>query len=545
MTDQNRPEGQQPPPTEATPTAVASPPDEQQQQQHQPPVVEEPAGEEVVGEEAPAKLRQEVEIKDIGPCKKHIKVVVDREDIDARMGDHFSKLVFESNVTGFRPGKAPRKLVEKRFFKEVGQQVKAEVLMASLQQLGDDYDLAPLSEPNIDIDKIEIPETGPMVYEFEAEVRPEFDLPEYRGLKLKRISRTFSDEDVTETRRRLLRQHGQVAPKDNGVAEMGDIVVVDMSIKDGDRQLGEFQESSLNVERQLAFKDGLIRNFADQIKGARAGDKRTFDVELSPQAGGGLGGKTVQAVMEVKDVKTVRLPDLTPEFVEENFQVASAEQLDELIRVLLERNLEHTQRRSARLQVLQLLTGGKDWQLPEDLLKRQFRRARARRIMEMRSDGLSDEEIAKKIRLMEQDLLNETAVALQEHFVLQKIAELEDIEVDEDDLNDEIERIADQTGESPRKVRARLQKDDMLDALMAEMIERKALDLILETAEYVEEDQGQQSQDAAQKGGAGTEELATVEVQAVPGQMTDMAAKETETEKKTEEPAPGTTQEGQ
>ena len=84
----------------------------------------------------------------------------------------------------------------------------------------------------------------------------------------------------------------------------------------------------------------------------------------------------------------------------------------------------------------------------------------------------------------EQDVLQSTALALKEHFVLQKIAEVEKIDVDDDDINDEIERIADQNDESPRRVRARLEKEDLLETLAAEIIERKALDLILDSAEY-------------------------------------------------------------
>ena len=106
--------------------------------------------------------------------------------------------------------------------------------------------------------------------------------------------------------------------------------------------------------------------------------------------------------------------------------------------------------------------------------------------MEMRSDGIAEEEIAQRQRLLQQDVLRTTELALKEHFVLQKIAEKEKIEINEDDLNEEIDRLAEQADESPRRVRARLEKEDLLDALAAEMIERKALDLILDAAEYEE-----------------------------------------------------------
>jgi trigger factor len=104
--------------------------------------------------------------------------------------------------------------------------------------------------------------------------------------------------------------------------------------------------------------------------------------------------------------------------------------------------------------------------------------------MEMQNNGIPEEEIRGRQRLLQQNALRATELALKEHFVLQKIAEVEKMDVNEDDINDEIERIADQNNESPRRVRARLEKDDLMEALAADMVEAKALDLILENAEY-------------------------------------------------------------
>jgi trigger factor len=472
-----------------------------------------PPPEEAKDDEA-KKLHQTVEIKDIGPCKKHIRVAVERKDIDERMNEKFSELVPDANVAGFRPGKAPRKLIEARFSREVGDQVKTEVLLASLQQLAEDHDVAPLSSPDIDPATIELPKEGPLVYEFDVEVRPQFDLPNYKGLKLKRPVHTFTDEEAGQEERRLLAPYGQVVPKPDGVAEVGDVLVADVTIRDGGRQLGSMKESQFRVEKQLAFKDGLAGRFAEQVRGARAGDKKTVDVTLSSAvADPSLAGKTVQAVFDVKDVKTLRLPELTHEFLH-TFGVHTPEQFHELIRVYLQRRLEYQQRQSAREQVLAHIAAAATWELPEDLLRRQARNAMNRRVMEMRADGISEEETAARTRLMQQDVLRTTALALKEHFVLQKLAEVEKIEVSDEDLDEEIERIAVQNDESPRKVRARLEREDLLEALAAEMIERKALDLILDSAEY--EDVPLTAEDAPA--------VTSVEAQAVPGEMKDPAA---------------------
>jgi trigger factor len=466
------------------------------------------------GAEKPAKLSQAVEMKDIGPCKKHIKVTVERDAIDKRLDEKYSELVSDANVAGFRPGKAPRKIIEKRFHKDVVDQVKAEIMMQSLEQLGEENDVAPLSPPNIDPTKIDLPEQGPLVYEFEVEVRPTFDLPDYKGLNLKRPIHTFTEAEIEEQEHRIVAPHGQVVPKPEGDAKIGDYLVADVVFKDDDQTISELKETTLRVEKILAFNDGFIRNFADQVKGAKAGQTKTAEVNLlKSSARPELADKKVKAEVQVKEVKTVRLPELTHELMHE-FGVHSPEQLRERIRVALDRRLEYQQRQSARQQVLQHIAAAASWDLPQDLLARQARAALGRRVMEMRAGGMSDEEIQGRLRVMQQDVLNSTALALKEHFVLQKIAETEKIDVSEDDINDEIERIAYENNESPRRIRARLEKEDLLESLAIELIERKVLDLIFESAQY-EDEQIDNPVDNS---------YATVEAQIVPGQMTDITA---------------------
>ncbi len=464
------------------------------------------------GTKKPEKLGQTVEIKDIGPCKKHIKVTVNREDIDKRLGAKFSELVLESNVAGFRPGKAPRKIIERRFQKDVSSQVKGEILLASLEQLAEDHDIAPLSSPNIDPLKIELPPQGPLTYEFEVEVRPQFDLPNYKGLKLRRIVHTFTPEEIELEERRLLTPYGQIVPKPDGNVQLHDILVADVTTRDGERLLSEIKESTFRVNKQLAFKDGIAKKFLEQVQGANAGDTRVVGVTLSSYVSDpALQGKTVQATFAIKDVKTVVLPELTHEFLH-TFHVKTPEQLRELVQVVLQRRLEYQQRQSIRQQVLEHIAAAATWELPNDLLLRQSRRALQRRVMEMKADGIAEDEITSRMRLLQQDVIKSTELALKEHFVLQKIAEEEKIDVNDDDLDEEIDRLAEQGDESPRRVRARLEKEDMLEALAIEMIERKALDLILDTAEYTDVPLGSENEEPA---------MSSSEQQAVPGEMQD------------------------
>jgi trigger factor len=456
------------------------------------------------------KLPQSVEIRDIGPCKKHVKVVVDRAAIDARFDEKFTDLVRsdQSFVSGFRPGKAPRKIIERRYKKEVAAEVKTEVLMASLEQLAEEQAISPLSPPELDPNTIGIPESGPFIYEFDIEVRPEFDLPSYKGLKLRRPTHTYTDAEVAEEAKRFLEPFGQIVPKDDQTVALDDLITADVVIQRDGKELNKLEEVRVKVEERLALSDGVAENFGQVMVGAKPGETRTVDITLSQEiANPALRGTTVQAVFTVKEVKTVKLPELTPEVLG-YFGVRTPEQFNELIRVRLERQLEYTQRQSARKQVLQLLAGDAKWDLPQDLLRRQARKTLARRVMEMRSAGMTDEQIAGRQRMLELDSLRSTAAALKEHFVLQKIAEIEKLEIEDADIEAEIEAIAERAGESYRKVRARMEKEDLIEALATELLERKALDLVLASAEY---EDYELSPTEDQEG-----EVATVAAQALP-----------------------------
>ena len=458
------------------------------------------------------KIEQTVEIKDVGPCKKYIKVTIARAVLDKKFDEKYKELVGESWVPGFRPGKAPRQIVVRKYKKEVDNEVKSQVLFASLEQLAEDHDIAPLAPPNLNPAALVIPEAGDFVYEFEVEVRPSFDLPDYKGMKLKRPTQTFTDRDVQLEKMRVLERFGQKVPKD-GPVEVGDYVTVDMTSTLDGKVLGTAKELVLRCDDSVSFRDGIASKFGEQMKGAKAGDKRTVDVQLTEAvANEQLRGKSVKAELEVKDVKSLRLPELTDEFLQETFNVANAEQFDEKLRVTLGRRLEYRQRQAAREQVLATIASAADWQLPRDLLARQAHKALARRVMEMQEAGMGEEEINARRRMLERDVIASTTASLKEHFMLQKIAETEKIDIDEDDINDEIYDIAEQTGESPRKVRAQFEREDLLETLAAKIIERKALDLILDSAVYEDYEIGKEA-------GVGS-----VEAQTVDGEIKDATA---------------------
>jgi trigger factor len=419
-----------------------------------------------------------VQIASPSACERHVTVTVSREDVDRYLDEAYSDLMATAAVPGFRVGRAPRKLVENRYKDEIGEKIKGSLLMDSLSQISEEQSFTAISEPELNLDAIEVPEDGPMVFEFDIEVRPEFDLPKWRGLKIERPIREFTDADVDAQLEQMLARYGQLVPHD-GPAAAGDYVTVNIRTSEDGRQVAYEEERSLRVRPQLSFLDGRIDDFGKLMEGAKAGDKRTASISLTQDAPNeALRGKTLSVEFEVLDVKKLKLPELTADFLQEMGGFESEEKLREAIRANLQRQLEYEQQRKARQQITAELTKKADWDLPPGLLKRQSVRELERAVMELRRAGFSEMEIRARQNELRQNRAASTAKALKEHFILERIAEDEKIASEEGDFEQEIFLIALQSGESPRRVRAQIEKRGLMDVLQNQIVERKVLERV-------------------------------------------------------------------
>jgi trigger factor len=437
------------------------------------------------GDEAPFKMSLAVDIQNAGPCKKHVKVQVPRSDLDHYYNEAVKDLVTNAAVPGFRTGHVPRKLVEKRFRKEVGEQVRQKVLMQSLQQLGEDYKLDAINEPDLDVETLVLPDEGDFTYEFDIEVRPEFELPNYAGLRIKRPVRKITDAEVQNYLENYLAQFGQLVPHD-GPAEAGDYVLAEMRFESNGTELSRSAEKQIRLRPKLRFADAEVTGFDKLMNGVRPGDKREAQSKIAVEASKvELRGEPLTIHFEIKDVQRLRLPELNQEFLDQ-LEVESEAALREEIRDILERQVTYEQRQATRKQVLEQITASADWDLPESLVKRQVENALHREILEMQQAGFTDEQIRARQNELLQQQISMTRQALKEHFVLDKIATQEKLEVAPHDKDVEIAYMAMQRGESPRKVRARLEKTGLIENLEAQILERKAVDVVLAKAVFTD-----------------------------------------------------------
>ncbi len=444
---------------------------------------DDPVGEEGQADEAPQKLNLQIEVEKPSACERHVIVKIPREDIERYYDKAFSEMMGSAAVPGFRPGRAPRKLIEHRFRKDVADQVKGSLLMDSMAQITDDEKFAAISEPNFDPLVVELPEEGPMTFEFDLEVRPEFDLPEWKGLSVERPMREFSEADVDKRLETIVANRGQLIPFD-GAAGPGDYISCNLTFRNGEEVISSSSEEVIRLKPVLSFRDGKIEKFDKQMKGVKAGETRDIEARLTQDAPNeALRGKSVTAVFEVLEVKKLKVPELNAEFLS-SLGFDTVEELREMVRKGLDNQLHYQQQQAARKQITAALTASATWDLPPDLLRRQSGRELERAVLELQRNGFSETEIRAHENDLRQNSAAATAKALKEHFILERIAEDQQIDAEPDDYEHEIQQIADQTGESVRRVRARIDKGNLTDALRNQIIERKVIDLVLKHAKF-------------------------------------------------------------
>jgi trigger factor len=450
---------------------------------------------EVENQEKDQPLDLQVELTSPSACERHVTVTISRSDVDRYLDNAFGEMMPTATVPGFRVGRAPRKIVENRYRDEVSEQVKGTLLLDCLEQISNEQHFTAISEPEFDLEAVEVPKDGPMTFEFTIEVRPEFDLPKWKGLKLNRPVRKFADADVDEQIEQMLSRYGQLVPHE-GAAEEGDYLSLNITGTFDGNRVAEEQETIVRIRPTLSFRDARLEGFGKLMKGVKAGDHRTAEVTLTQDApNADARGKKVQLDFEVLEVKKLKLPELTAEFLQEIGPFESEEAFRDAVRKNLERQLEYQQQRNARSQISALLTKSADWELPPGLLERQAARELERAVMELRRSGFSEAEIRARENQLRQNSKATTAVALKEHFILERIAEDEKVDVDERDYDKEIFLIAAQSGESPRRVRAQLEKRGLMDVLRNQIIERKVLELVQAEAKFNDEPYAPQATD--------------------------------------------------
>ena len=302
------------------------------------------------------RLNLSVDVKDAGPCLKHIRVTIPRVDIETllcrchRQPRRLRGSAWLSRRTGFR-----RRWCRSGSARKLQDQVKQKLLIDSLEQVAEDNKLDPINEPNLDVAALDLPQEGDFEYEFDVEVRPSFELPDYGGLKIERPTVNVTDEQVNTYLERFLAQYGQLTPHE-GAAEAGDYLTLKVIFTRNGERLNELDEVNARLRPVLRFRDAELENFQELFAGKHVGETCESDLKISSEAQSvELRGETVHAKFEILDIKRLELPEMNKALLD-RIGAESEEDVRKNVQDTLKRQAEYRQRQFARTQVLSKIT---------------------------------------------------------------------------------------------------------------------------------------------------------------------------------------------
>jgi trigger factor len=444
-----------------------------------------------------------VTIEDAGPCKKKITIEIPHESILKATDQQYKDLMKEATVPGFRKGRAPRRLLEKRFGKEATEQIKLKLLADASTAAVKDYNLKTLEEPDMtaeQVDKIVMPEESPMKFDFEIEVRPEFELPALEGIPVTEKTSEVTDEQVEEYITRMRKYAGLWTPRKSGVAELDDQIIADAVMKiEGVEQEEKLDNIEIYVRHggfvgQVPVEDLdqlLIGAKADQVKETSVDIPKTYFKEE-------YRGKKIEIKITIKDIKELVPADLNEAF----FTYTGAKDLEELqkqIRTRLQHQLEHQIKDESAEQIYSYLDNNTKFELPLDVVAKQAQTVLRRRYINLLMKGFQKEQIEQQLDQLKASSEEQAKQQLKTFFIIDKIAENFGIDVTDEEINGHIARLAIQEGQRPERLRQQMEHDGTLSQFGLQIRQDKCIAKLLETAKITKSQAAEKTEKTEEK----------------------------------------------
>jgi trigger factor len=445
-------------------------------------------------------LNLQVVVADIADCQKELTIEIPASDVQSEYNKAYDAYARHAKIPGFRPGKVPKAVVKQRFAKEIKGEVLNSLLPHAIGHAIEDHKLKVIGSPNVNPDDIDIKEGEALSFKSQVTVLPDFELKNYQGIPVtKRVARV-TDEAVEKAIEVIREQSAQLIPVEDRASLTGDFVSINLVGKYIDPPAEEdLKTEDLVIELGA---QGVQPEFNDNLTGVKEGEVKAFTVKY-PQdfPSQGLAGKTLDFTATINSVKIKELPELNDEFAEESAEEFGANYKDvaglrEQVRKDIAAANDHEAEMDLRDDLLANMAKEYDFPLPAPLIEQQANQRMQDFIQRLMQSGAYAQIAAKDInweaRQEEERVRAKTDVKLA--LILGAVAQAENVVISQEDMDNEIERIAESMGRSAEEVEANLTKNDALSSIENRLRSNKVIDLLVSkaeitTEEYDEEDE--------------------------------------------------------
>ncbi len=409
--------------------------------------------------------------------KREISVEVPAEEVTRETENLIQKYQKVARLPGFRAGHVPASIIRQRFKEDLKSDVVEALVPRYFRKEAEKLGMVPVSQPRVT--DLHIHEGEPLRFKASFEIMPEIHVQGYKELRADHPEIVVKDEEVDEALNSVREQHATFTSIEGRPLADGDFA---QSSMDGKPKDGDDKTQPVHMDEVLIEIGGknTVPEFTENLRGANAGDEQQFEVSYPEDSNDKrLAGKTFIYTVKVQAIKQKSLPELNDEFAKELGEFSSVDQVRKQIRDNMEAERKHTSEREAKDKLVNELVKRNDFEVPESLVDRQIDLRLERGLRALAAQGMKMEDMKKmdlpRLRAGQRD---QAVQDVKSSLLLERIAEMENINVGEDELNHELEALAAQTKQTPEAVRARLTQDGGLDRIRNRIRSEKTLDFL-------------------------------------------------------------------
>lgn len=407
-------------------------------------------------------------IEDISTTKKRLKIEIPADGIEREIRDSLEKLRRKTTLPGFRPGKAPMDLIERRFGKDVEADVLDKVIPQGYAEALKEANIIPVASPILE-DKIDFKRNQPISMTLMVEIMPKIENLSYEGIKVREIPVTVTDSDIEGILKRQQEEKATYEPSD-GPIEMNDLIVFDYSTDEG----GPEAKNQIFKVGGSMFPDDFSQKLIGKNKGAELSVETTFPEDHPSEK---LAGKRLVMNVAVRDIKKIHLPAIDNELAKD----IGFENLDELKKHIGEEIMKAKKNEAAKLQkteIIRSLIGSHEFDVPESLVE-----SEVARLVSASSSGGETNQQGKDLEALKLEMRPVATRNARASLIIETIGIQQGVTVTEEEIKRAIVSLSQRLSVPPENImKFYVSRDGSLDGLKSSIFEEKVLDLLLSKA---------------------------------------------------------------
>jgi len=423
-------------------------------------------------------------LEDISPVKKKLLIEIDSKEVDKRLNQAYGEIRKKAKIPGFRPGKAPRKILETYFGNQVIDDVTRELISESFPKAVDEVKTFPLGQPILE--KEALKQGQDFNYSAIIEVRPEFEVKDYLGLDVEKEICSISEEDVQKRLEEIREANGKmVSIEEERLIRDGDFVIVDYEGFEDGQPMEDVKSSNFLVK---VGKNDFHSKFDEALIGLKKEAETEVGIDFEENFyHTKLAGKSANFKIKIVDIKELALPELNDEFASN--LGADLKDLDSLKNELKKAITSQEEKRidsELKQRLLEKISKGINFELPEVLIDAEIEFSFRRLNDNLERSGSSLEKAGISEAGLKKEFRSASEKRVREMLILDRVAKQDKINIDDDDLEEGYGKLAESMAQDVETVKKYYEARGQVDSLKEEMLKEKTLNYLVDHANISE-----------------------------------------------------------